>query len=97
MWLYCIAENQQRVIPDLNLRHSLNFTSACGIPECTNFTSGFVATLDHIFIDSAKLKTTQIVPMPTREELSQFVALPSVVMPSDHIALVCDVAFQSKD
>ena len=55
-----------------------------------------MGTLDHIFIDSAKLKTVQIIPMPTHEELTQFVALPSVVMPSDHIALVCDVEFQNQ-
>ena len=89
-----IAENKERVVPDLDLHHSLKLTSACGIPEYTNFTAGFVGTLDHIFIDSAKLKTAQIIPMPKHEELTQFVALPSVVMPSDHIALVCDIEFQ---
>ena len=91
-----IAENKERVIPDLDLHHSLKLTSACGIPEYTNFTAGFVGTLDYIFIDSTKLKTTQIIPMPTHKELTQFVALPSVVMPSDHIALVCDVEFQDQ-
>lgn len=89
-----IAENKERVVPDLDLHHSLKLTSACGIPEYTNFTAGFVGTLDHIFIDSAKLKKAQIIPMPKHEELTQFVALPSVVMPSDHIALVCDIEFQ---
>ncbi len=91
------TDPNERILPDLNLTHSLDLSSACGIPEYTNFTTGFVSTLDHIFIETPQLETTQVVPMPTHEEVTQFVALPSVVFPSDHIALICDVKFnQSK-
>ncbi len=88
------SENQQRTVPDLELRHKLQLNSGCGFQEFTNFTVSFKETLDYVFIDSAKLKTSQVIPMPSIEELSQFDAIPSVVFPSDHIALVCDLAFK---
>ncbi len=94
---YNQADPSVRILPDLNLSHGLELSSACGIPEYTNFTAGFVSTLDHIFIETPQLEVIQIVPMPTHEEVTQFVALPSVVFPSDHIALICDLKFnQSK-
>jgi 2',5'-phosphodiesterase len=36
----------------------------------------------------------QVVPLPSIEELQQHVALPSVVFPSDHVALVADVLWK---
>lgn len=35
----------------------------------------------------------QVVPLPSIEELQAHTALPSIVFPSDHIALVSDLQF----
>ena len=37
---------------------------------------------------------TQVVPFPTEEELELHTAIPSIVLPSDHIAVVVDVCFR---
>ena len=37
----------------------------------------------------------QVVPLPSEDELKAHTALPSVVSPSDHIALVADLAWKS--
>ncbi|XP_077997453.1 2',5'-phosphodiesterase 12-like [Glandiceps talaboti] len=79
----------------LALEHDFNLTSACGVPDYTNFVAGFQAALDYIFINES-LDTKQSIPMPTYEELSLHTALPSVVFPSDHIALICDLAWKHK-
>lgn len=33
----------------------------------------------------------QVIPLPSHQEVTTYVALPSVSHPSDHIALVCDL------
>ena len=75
----------------LALSHDLELVSACGFPEYTNYTNGFYGTLDYIFSSPASLGVDRVVPMPTHAEVTLHVALPSVVHPSDHIALVCDL------
>ena len=53
--------------------------------------SGFAACLDYIYIEDTKLKTVSVVPMPAHEEVTKYTALPNIVFPSDHIALICDL------
>ena len=36
----------------------------------------------------------QVVPFPTEEDLQLHTAIPSIVMPSDHMAVVVDVRFR---
>ena len=71
----------------------MNIKSACGTPSYTNYTSGFQATLDYIFIDNDLLEVAKVVPLPTDEEVKANIAIPSRVFPSDHLALVCDLKF----
>ncbi|XP_070569678.1 2',5'-phosphodiesterase 12-like [Ptychodera flava] len=78
----------------LALQHNFEFRSACGIPDYTNYVAGFKAAIDYIFIDR-NFDVLQVIPMPTDDELSLHTALPSVVFPSDHIALVVDLAWSS--
>lgn len=59
----------------------------------TNYTPNFHDMLDYIFVDSKNLAVKQVVPMPTHEEVTLHTALPSVVFPSDHIALICDLTW----
>ncbi|XP_064646518.1 2',5'-phosphodiesterase 12-like [Lineus longissimus] len=77
-----------------DLSHTFDFKSACGTPDFTNYTGGFQDCLDYVFIDKSKLDVTQVVPLPSLEEVTQYVALPNVVFPSDHLALVCDVQWK---
>lgn len=77
----------------LSLSHELHMESACGTPKYTNFTVGFADCLDYIFYQTDRLRVTQVVPLPSEEELRQHTALPSVVLPSDHVALVADLAW----
>lgn len=89
-----IAAGSEDLISSLELHQPMNIESACGTPPYTNFTRGFRETLDYIFIDSDKLQVTQVVPLPSHEDVTANIALPSVVFPSDHLALICDLKFK---
>ena len=78
----------------LELRHDFRFQNVTGTEQCTNFTAGFKAVLDYILIDSDLLSVDRVVPLPSLEELSEFVALPSIYFPSDHLALVADIKWK---
>uniref|UniRef100_A0A0N5A8C0 Endo/exonuclease/phosphatase domain-containing protein n=1 Tax=Syphacia muris TaxID=451379 RepID=A0A0N5A8C0_9BILA len=77
----------------LNPMKSLTNTS-----DYTNYTShlkdginvGFSGCLDYIWGDLS-VKVKQIIPMPNDELVKKHVALPSVIGPSDHLPLICDV------
>ncbi|KAJ0405972.1 hypothetical protein P43SY_005538 [Pythium insidiosum] len=73
------------------VQHSLELTSACGIPEFTNFAGTFVGTLDYILVTAPQLAVDQVFPLFSREDVSREVALPSSVFPSDHVSLIADV------
>ena len=78
----------------MELRHDLCLQNVTGTEHCTNFTSSFKAVLDYIMIGSAHLEVERVVPLPPVSELAEFVALPSVYFPSDHIALVADIKWK---
>lgn len=78
----------------LELRHDFHFQNVTGVEHCTNFTSTFKAVLDYIMIDSEQLVADRVVPLPPVSELSEFIALPSVYFPSDHVALVADIKWK---
>jgi len=69
----------------------LRMSSACGTPDYTNYTPEFSACLDYIFYEQDKFEVEQIIPMPSKEELTLHTGLPSVVFPSDHISLCADL------
>lgn len=77
----------------LSFRHTLPFASACGEPEYTNYVVNFNACLDWIFYQTDRLAVTQVVELPSHEVVTANKALPSVVIPSDHLALVADLKF----
>ncbi|KAK9879423.1 hypothetical protein WA026_006490 [Henosepilachna vigintioctopunctata] len=83
--------NAEEAVKNLKLEQNIPLASACGTPQFTNFTSGFADCLDYIFYQTNNLKVTQVVPLPSNEELTQNTALPSIVFPSDHIALISDI------
>ncbi|GAB6028344.1 hypothetical protein CHUAL_002515 [Chamberlinius hualienensis] len=85
------SSNTDEAVKQLSLSHQFNMISACGTPPYTNFTSGFVGCLDYIFIDNDRLDVERVIELPSDEDVRQYTAIPSVTMPSDHIALVCDL------
>ncbi|GLH16403.1 Protein angel [Gryllus bimaculatus] len=86
--------NAQEAIKNISLSHSFLLESACGTPEYTNFTVGFVGCLDYIFYQCDSMSVSQVIPFPLEEEVKEHTALPSVLFPSDHIALICDLKLE---
>lgn len=78
-------------VSGLGVVQPFKLASACGTPKYTNFTVGYADCLDYIYYDTTKLFVSQVVPLPSTEELSQHSAIPSVVFPSDHVSLVADL------
>ena len=91
-WTFC--EDKEEHCTTLSLRHDFSLFSACGFPSFTNYTAGFKGSLDYIFADKKYFEVASVLPLPDEEELSTHLALPSVVMPSDHLALVCDLKWK---
>lgn len=85
--------NKEQAVTGVNLAQPFNMQSACGTPDFTNYTVGFQACLDYIFYQRDKLKVTKIVEMPEEEELNAHMAIPSVVFPSDHVAIIAELEF----
>ncbi|XP_011063535.1 PREDICTED: 2',5'-phosphodiesterase 12 isoform X4 [Acromyrmex echinatior] len=83
--------NTEETVKNISLRQDLCMSSACGVPEYTNYTPEFSACLDYIFYERDKFEVEQVVPMPSKEELTLHTGLPSVVFPSDHISLCADL------
>ena len=95
-WAIILVEfsgGKEDYIPYFELSHGFKLVCASGTPAYTNYVSSFKDCLDYIFVDSERLQPIRVVPMPTHDEVIQYTALPNVVFPSDHIALVCDVAW----
>lgn len=90
MFLLHIPDKEEEV-KDVELKQSFKLGSACETPKYTNFTVGFADCLDYIFYDKSSMTVRQVVPLPSHEEVIQHTALPSIVFPSDHIALVSDL------
>ncbi|XP_045511481.1 2',5'-phosphodiesterase 12 [Colias croceus] len=86
--------NPEEAVSDLSLSQDIQLGSACGTPQYTNFTEGFADCLDYIYYDTSNLEVVQVVPFPSVEELKAHTALPSIVFPSDHIAVVSDIKFK---
>ena len=72
------------------MRQPFKMDSAYKDVKYTNYTELFAACIDYIFYQKDNLKLIQCVPTPSEDELKAHAAIPSVVCPSDHIALVAD-------
>ena len=91
-WIESQPVNEETSV-GLDLRHSLHFSNSCGTKYATNVTLGWTGVIDYIFVDSDRLRTERVVPLPPAEQLTEHVALPSVNFPSDHVALVTDLTW----
>lgn len=68
-------------------------------PKFTHYLDSFVGSLDHIFISQSSnenphgLAPVRSAPMPSTEDATELVAMPSEKFPSDHVSLVADLEF----
>jgi 2',5'-phosphodiesterase len=65
-----------------------------GTLQWTNYSLGFKAIIDHIFVDSKALRVIGTIPQPSEAEFSKDVAIPSAVFPSDHVPIIAELDFQ---
>lgn len=63
-------------------------------PEFTHYIQAFHGALDHVLV-SDHLQCVACAPMPTAEDVTRDVAMPSANLPSDHVSLVCDLAWRA--
>ena len=80
----------------MTFTHNFDFESACGQFDYTNYVPGFRSCLDWIYLEKDKMSSLQVVPMPSHKKVTQYGALPNVVFPSDHMALVCDLTWKDQ-
>lgn len=85
---------EDEAVKGLTLSQPFSVASACGTPKYTNYTVGFADCLDYIYYQTDRLQVEQVVPLPSEEELKRHSAIPSIVFPSDHIALVADLKWK---
>lgn len=76
------------------LRHSLNLCSAAGYAPFSNYTPTFQHLLDYILVPADDFTVVRVAECPGHEVLSEFTALPSAVIPSDHISIAVDLCFK---
>lgn len=57
----------------------------------TNYMMNFHDVIDHIFFEGQKFEFQRTIPMPMHDEVTKFVALPSCIIPSDHLALIVEL------
>lgn len=89
---YCYG--RKMFVPEITLEHSLGLTCASGTPQYTNYVTGFQGCLDHIFITSKTLQCERVIPLPDHKDVTKHIALPNVKFPSDHLALISDIAWK---
>lgn len=83
--------NENEKICGLSLTQPFKMDSACGTPPFTNYTVGFSGCLDYIYYQTDSLFVKEVFPLYPEEEIKKYTALPNVVFPSDHIALISDL------
>ena len=60
----------------------------------THVVPRYANALDWICLDAEQLEVRAVAPLPSLEELTRDVAIPSAEFPSDHVALCCDLAWR---
>ena len=69
-----------------DLIHSLNFITYTDFPY-THYTLGFKGNIDYVFFESESFEFERVIPIPRNKDIIKNKAMPSRVLPSDHIAL----------
>ncbi|KAE9543445.1 hypothetical protein AGLY_002245 [Aphis glycines] len=56
----------------------------------SNYTETFFGLLDYIYFTNKHLELIQVLPMPSHEDVTEYGGIPSILFPSDHLALIAD-------
>jgi hypothetical protein len=73
------------------LSHDMRLVSAAGLPECSNYSVGFKALLDYIFVESDAFEVLRAAPVPSMARMGRDTAIPSSTFPSDHVPISVDL------
>lgn len=76
------------------MKHHLGFFSAGGFAPYSNYTPSFKQLLDYILVQESCFEVVRVAPMPSDEVFAEFTALPSAVIPSDHVAIAVDLRWK---
>ena len=79
---------------DTALHQPFQFENACGLPQYTNYVTSFAGCLDYVFVEKTKFTTEKVVPLPTHEEVTRYIALPNTHFPSDHLPVICEIKWK---
>jgi 2',5'-phosphodiesterase len=85
------SSKKEEEVLNVEISQPYKMQSACGTPKFTNYTVGFKECLDYIFYQTEKFEVTKAIEMPTDEELGAHIAIPSVLFPSDHVAIIAEL------
>lgn len=94
VWFFLVSDTSE-AIDCLSLKQPFQMRSAYESIKYTNYTVGFTECIDYIFYQTDDLRIRQTVPPPSDEQLAEHVAIPSVLHPSDHVALIADIEWRS--
>ncbi|CAF3222392.1 unnamed protein product [Rotaria sp. Silwood2] len=83
-------EDYAKIIKDFDYKSSIELSTYSNYAY-TNYMLNYHGVIDHIFYGSKKFNFHRTIPMPTHEEVTEFTALPSGKIPSDHLALVIEL------
>ena len=73
--------------------HSLNLDTFANF-EYTNFMGSFNGVLDYIFYEQNNFTLKRVIHMPTHEQVTENVALPSSKIPSDHLPVILELEWK---
>ncbi|CAM4960319.1 unnamed protein product [Rotaria socialis] len=83
-------EDYAEITKDFDYKTSIELSTYSNY-EFTNYMVNYHGVIDHIFYDAKKFEFHRCIPMPTRQEVTKFTALPSCEIPSDHLAVVIEL------
>ncbi|XP_060847974.1 2',5'-phosphodiesterase 12-like [Rhopalosiphum padi] len=89
-----LLPEEHRTIKMLNdLKSNLDFKMDSAYDtdvRYSNYTETFSGLLDHIYFTNQHLYLNEVLPMPSHDDVIQYGGIPSVLFPSDHLALIAD-------
>ncbi|XP_025192324.1 2',5'-phosphodiesterase 12-like [Melanaphis sacchari] len=78
-----------KILNDLKIILTLNDTYDTDVLY-SNYTETFHGLLDYIYFTNQYLELIQVLSMPSHDDVIQYGGIPSLLFPSDHLALIAD-------
>ncbi|CAF3403934.1 unnamed protein product, partial [Rotaria sp. Silwood2] len=84
------SNDYDKIIQDFDYKTPIQLSTYSNYAY-TTYSPIFNDVIDHIFYDSNNFQFQRSIPMPTHEHVTEFTALPSCKIPSDHLAIVIEL------